>query len=166
MRPTEEKALPCPGKRERPATHASATRSSPDAAILVEPRPSARTTLLSWSTRTTARCFGWPGCVSSREAAEDVVQQTWLGVLHDRFEKHVAGCDGCATLLDQMRTTIRLTGTLTEGSVEGPARDGLARAFLDRKPRWSGVTARSHLVDLSVPGRLGGLEGSALRLPE
>jgi anti-sigma factor RsiW len=29
----------------------------------------------------------------------------------ERFEEHLVFCDGCANYLDQMRTTIRLTGS-------------------------------------------------------
>jgi hypothetical protein len=52
-----------------------------------------------------------------------------------RFEQHIAGCEGCGTFLDQIRTTIRLAGTLTEHSLQGSARDGLLRAFRDWKQR-------------------------------
>jgi hypothetical protein len=52
-----------------------------------------------------------------------------------RFEQHIAGCEGCGTFLDQIRTTIRLAGTLTEHSLQGSAREGLLRAFRDWKQR-------------------------------
>jgi anti-sigma factor RsiW len=32
----------------------------------------------------------------------------------ERFEEHLTSCDGCGTYLEQMRTTIRLTGRLEE----------------------------------------------------
>jgi len=34
-----------------------------------------------------------------------------------RLEAHLAGCDGCAAALDQLRETVRLTGMLTEEQV-------------------------------------------------
>lgn len=46
-----------------------------------------------------------------------------------RVETHLATCDGCATYLEQFRTTIRLTGMLTEEQVSGEARAALLSAF-------------------------------------
>lgn len=51
------------------------------------------------------------------------------------FEEHVAFCDGCQTYLEQMRATVRLTGTLREADIRPEARDGLVRAFRDWKGR-------------------------------
>jgi anti-sigma factor RsiW len=45
------------------------------------------------------------------------------------FEEHLVGCDGCLTYLDQMRSTLRALGTLTEESIPPGARDALLRAF-------------------------------------
>jgi predicted anti-sigma-YlaC factor YlaD len=50
-----------------------------------------------------------------------------------RFEEHVAFCSWCRTYLDQMRETVRLTGTLREDDLSPEARDGLLRAFHDWK---------------------------------
>ena len=44
-------------------------------------------------------------------------------------EAHLADCDGCTAYLEQMRTTIRLTGTLTEEHVPPEAREPLLRVF-------------------------------------
>ncbi len=46
-----------------------------------------------------------------------------------RFESHIAGCDGCTTYLEQMRETIRLTGTLREQQISPEARAALLHAF-------------------------------------
>ena len=46
-----------------------------------------------------------------------------------RFERHLSYCAGCGTYLDQMRETIRLTGTLTEEQIDPRARDELLAAF-------------------------------------
>ena len=51
------------------------------------------------------------------------------------FEEHVAFCDWCQTYVEQMRTTIRLTGTLREEDIGPEARDGLLRVFRDWKGR-------------------------------
>lgn len=46
-----------------------------------------------------------------------------------RFEAHLTDCDGCTTYLAQVRATIRITGTLTEDSLEPGDRDELLAAF-------------------------------------
>jgi hypothetical protein len=51
----------------------------------------------------------------------------------DRFEQHVILCDGCAFYLDQMRTTIAVTGSLTEESMTPEAQESLLRVFRDWK---------------------------------
>ena len=48
-----------------------------------------------------------------------------------RFERHLAACDGCSGYLDQLRETIRLTGTLREEQLSPAARDTLLHAFRD-----------------------------------
>ena len=50
-----------------------------------------------------------------------------------RFEEHLAFCSWCRTYLDQMRQTVRLTGTLGENDLSPEARDGLLRVFRDWK---------------------------------
>ncbi|HUH80998.1 MAG TPA: zf-HC2 domain-containing protein [Solirubrobacteraceae bacterium] len=52
-----------------------------------------------------------------------------------RFERHIRGCDGCTTYLEQMRETIRLAGTLSERDVSPRAREELLAAFRDWKER-------------------------------
>ena len=51
----------------------------------------------------------------------------------DRFEQHVILCDGCAFYLEQMRTTISVTGSLTEESITPEAQENLLRIFGDWK---------------------------------
>ena len=50
-----------------------------------------------------------------------------------RFEEHLVMCAPCTIYLDQMRETIRLTGTLREEQVDPAARDALLTAFRDWK---------------------------------
>jgi len=45
------------------------------------------------------------------------------------FEEHIAGCTGCRRYLEQMRTTVELTGRLEEESLDPQARDALLDAF-------------------------------------
>jgi anti-sigma factor RsiW len=49
----------------------------------------------------------------------------------DRFEQHIVLCDGCARYLEQMRTTIALTGSLSEESVSAEAEERLLALFRD-----------------------------------
>ena len=55
------------------------------------------------------------------------------GVLDDRdrrlVEAHLAACDGCRAYLEQLRATIRLTGTLQGAVLDGDAETKLLQAF-------------------------------------
>jgi anti-sigma factor RsiW len=46
-----------------------------------------------------------------------------------RFEEHIAVCDGCTNYLEQMRTTIRVTGMLTPEQLSPEASSELLQAF-------------------------------------
>lgn len=46
-----------------------------------------------------------------------------------RFDEHLADCDGCTNYLGQMRETITLTGTLTADDVSPAASETLLAAF-------------------------------------
>jgi anti-sigma factor RsiW len=46
-----------------------------------------------------------------------------------RFEAHLSQCDGCSVYLEQMRTTIRLSGMLGVEDVSPEAGQALLRAF-------------------------------------
>lgn len=50
-----------------------------------------------------------------------------------RFEEHLVVCNGCATYLDQMRRTVRLTGRLREEDLEPHVRDELLHTFREWK---------------------------------
>lgn len=50
-----------------------------------------------------------------------------------RVEEHVAACEGCETVLEEFRDTIRLTGMLSEDAVTPMQRDTLLGAFRDWK---------------------------------
>jgi predicted anti-sigma-YlaC factor YlaD len=47
----------------------------------------------------------------------------------ERFDAHLEICEGCRRYLDQMRTTIRVVGTLTEDDLDPDARDQLLQHF-------------------------------------
>jgi predicted anti-sigma-YlaC factor YlaD len=46
-----------------------------------------------------------------------------------RFDDHLAACGNCRDYLDQMRTTIRLTGSLTPAAMSAEAERELLDAF-------------------------------------
>lgn len=49
----------------------------------------------------------------------------------ERFERHIAICDGCATYLEQMRLTIRASRTVTDEAIPEAQREDLVKAFRD-----------------------------------
>jgi anti-sigma factor RsiW len=70
--------------------------------------------------------------LSCREVVELV--SDWLeGALpageSARVELHLAGCEGCATYVEQMRATVRIAGRLAEEELEPALRDALVAAF-------------------------------------
>ena len=50
-----------------------------------------------------------------------------------RFEEHIGTCDGCGRYVDQMRATIRVTGTLRASDISPEAERKLLDAFRDWK---------------------------------
>ena len=48
-----------------------------------------------------------------------------------RFEQHIAGCGGCTRYLEQLRMTIRITGTITTDDLSPEAERALLEAFAD-----------------------------------
>ena len=49
------------------------------------------------------------------------------------FEQHLDACDGCSAYLEQMRTTIRVAGTLDETAFPAGQLDRLMQTFRDRR---------------------------------
>ena len=45
------------------------------------------------------------------------------------FEEHIASCTGCARYLEQLRATIRVTGTLSSDDLSSDAEAALVQAF-------------------------------------
>ncbi|MFN8589837.1 MAG: zf-HC2 domain-containing protein [Thermomicrobiales bacterium] len=64
-----------------------------------------------------------------------VVSDYLEGALPDaertRLEHHLAGCEGCRRYVYQMRTTIRLSGTLSVEQLDPAARSELLQLFRD-----------------------------------
>lgn len=57
-----------------------------------------------------------------------------------QFEAHLSGCAGCRNYLDQMRTTIRLSGRLTEDHLSSESKDTLLQVFRNWKTTPKGTT--------------------------
>ena len=70
-------------------------------------------------------------CAELVELVTDYLEGSLEPDEQDRFERHVEMCEGCAIFLDQIRTTVRLTGRLTEDKLSPSARDILLDAFRD-----------------------------------
>jgi anti-sigma factor RsiW len=76
--------------------------------------------------------------LSCRELVEFVTDY-FEGALSARdraaFEAHIAHCDGCTEYLEQLRATIRVTGTLTRDDLSPAAETALLQAFRDWRDR-------------------------------
>ena len=70
-------------------------------------------------------------CKELIELVTDYVEDELPATERMSFEEHLAVCGPCRAYLKQMRDTIRLTGALTEETIDPTARDALLRAFRD-----------------------------------
>jgi anti-sigma factor RsiW len=68
-------------------------------------------------------------CQELVELVTDYLEERLPPAERERFEGHLALCPGCDTYVEQMRETIRLTGTLTEDAIRPEARATLLAAF-------------------------------------
>jgi predicted anti-sigma-YlaC factor YlaD len=74
-------------------------------------------------------------CKELVEVVSDYLEGSMPAERRLLFEEHLAFCDWCQTYLEQMRETIRLTGTLMEDDLEPEARAALLGMFRDWKRR-------------------------------
>jgi len=77
----------------------------------------------------TANTYEELSCQELVELVTDYLEGALPAELHDRFERHIAHCSGCQAYLEQMRATIRATGTVTLDSVTPEAESVLLDAF-------------------------------------
>lgn len=70
-------------------------------------------------------------CREMVELVTGYLEDTMTASERARFEEHLEGCEGCANYLDQIRTTIRLAGTLEEDTFPAGQLDRLTQAFRD-----------------------------------
>lgn len=68
-------------------------------------------------------------CAELVELVTDYIEDAMPAYERTRFDAHVAGCAGCTNYLSEMRTTIRLTGSLTEPAVSEGAVEALMDTF-------------------------------------
>jgi anti-sigma factor RsiW len=68
-------------------------------------------------------------CVELVGIVTEYLEGTLPPAARARFEDHIAVCDGCSAYLDQIRQTIRLMGSLSQGTIPPDARDALLHAF-------------------------------------
>ena len=68
-------------------------------------------------------------CQELVELVTDYLEGRLSWIDRSRVESHLAGCDHCSAYLDQMRKTIRLTGTLREDDIAPEVREELLAAF-------------------------------------
>jgi anti-sigma factor RsiW len=77
-------------------------------------------------------------CSALVELVTDYLDGTLPDALLSRVEAHLAVCPGCMSAVEQIREVVRLTGRLSENTIEGmPAEDReyLAAVFRDLHPR-------------------------------
>jgi anti-sigma factor RsiW len=63
----------------------------------------------------------------------EVITDYFDGAMRDadraRFERHLAECSGCTAVVSQFRTTIEVTGRLTEDQVTPEQREAMRDVF-------------------------------------
>ena len=72
-------------------------------------------------------------CKELVELVTDYLEGALPEEIRMQVESHLAGCTGCTNYLEQMRTTIRVTGQLTETDLIPQQRDDLLKIFRDWK---------------------------------
>ena len=70
-------------------------------------------------------------CRELVELITDYLEGTLPAPERARFERHLAGCEGCQAYLDQMRETIGALGRLPPESLSPEAMGALLAAFRD-----------------------------------
>jgi len=68
-------------------------------------------------------------CQELVELVTDYLEDALAAPARGRFEAHLHRCDGCRTYVEQVRTTIRLTGEVEPASLSPEACETLLRAF-------------------------------------
>jgi anti-sigma factor RsiW len=69
-------------------------------------------------------------CIEMVELVSDYLEGALSWRMRRRFERHIAGCDGCTRYLEQIRTTVRLAG-MEAAAEEVAGLESLRAAFRD-----------------------------------
>jgi anti-sigma factor RsiW len=78
-------------------------------------------------------------CIEFVEVVTDYLDDAMTPGDRARFEAHLAACGGCTRYLDQIRTTMALTGQITVDDVDAlgdDARNELLAAFRAYRTDW------------------------------
>jgi predicted anti-sigma-YlaC factor YlaD len=70
-------------------------------------------------------------CAELVELVTDYLEGALPSEERVRFDEHLASCSGCVNYVDQMRTTIELTGGLREEDLSAELQVELLAAFRD-----------------------------------
>jgi anti-sigma factor RsiW len=68
-------------------------------------------------------------CQELVELVTDYLEGVLPDAERERFDAHLATCDGCSRYVEQMRATLRVTGELTPASLSPEAEESLLEAF-------------------------------------
>jgi anti-sigma factor RsiW len=74
-------------------------------------------------------------CTQLVELVTDYLEGRLPPAERERFEEHVAVCEGCAAYLEQMRTTIATAGRLSETELPPELEERLLGAFRNWRRR-------------------------------
>lgn len=70
-------------------------------------------------------------CREMVELMTDYLEDAMSTETRERFERHLAGCDGCSNYLGQLREVIRATGMITVDQIPAERKSELLNAFRD-----------------------------------
>ncbi len=86
-------------------------------------------------------------CQELVEIVSDYLEGALPEADRERFDAHLEVCEGCRRYLDQMRTTIRVVGTLSEDDLDPGARDQLLQLFRE----WNRTVERPAIGTMGSP---------------
>jgi predicted anti-sigma-YlaC factor YlaD len=68
-------------------------------------------------------------CQQLAELVSDYIEGVVAPPLHEQIMAHLAGCSDCSSYVEQVRTTIVVTGEIASGEIAPPARAALLDLF-------------------------------------
>jgi len=73
-------------------------------------------------------------CIELVEIVTEYLEGTMSPELRQRFDEHLALCDGCTEYVEQIRKTVLALGAISEENLSDPGRQALLEAFRDWTP--------------------------------